>query len=435
VTRLRLRWSDPREDDPAIVAWPYPALLLATLFFNAAFYYLLGPEFPFRGHAVWYFAQVFGDAILLGALFYLGPALAAQAARRSLFDLAGASLGSIGAIALRIVCAAFLAVWLGEQLNLIVRWSVTLWSATQASPAVEGLAAVALAILLFWTGMQNLRALAKQAFFTSKLGLALLITALIRVREGWPAAFHAFDQQQWMVASPHLLRGLAQLSFWAAPLLFLAADFGQRCESRKQVNLIGLFGSVLPVAGSLVVLAFIERAGHSAGASTQGIVNIGSALFHGDSGRYYWKFLAVLAITMFGAFRFGVRALAECLAIFRGYRFLCWTLLALATCTIAIFASTLFLDLSTIVKPLARCLVAAAAVLSADFLTGRRVRTSARKIDWMGLAALLIGLALPGLPLLFIGPDPASWDPWLLRIYIVSFSTCLLGGLVSKAAA
>ena len=97
---MRLRWSDPREDDPAIVAWPYPALLLATLFFNAAFYYLLGPEFPFRGHAVWYFAQVFGDAILLGALFYLGPALAAQAARRSLFDLAGASLGSIGAMTL-----------------------------------------------------------------------------------------------------------------------------------------------------------------------------------------------------------------------------------------------------------------------------------------------------------------------------------------------
>ena len=298
-------------------------MLLATLFFNAAFYYLLGPEFPFRGHAVWYFAQVFGSATLLGALFFLGPALAAQAARCSLFDLAGASLGSIGAIALRIVCAAFLAVWLGEQLNLIVTWWVPLWTATQASPAVmEGVAAGALAILLFWTGMQNLRTLAKQAFFTSKLGLALLIAALIRVREGWPAAFHAFDTQHGMVEYPHLLRGLAQLSFWAAPLLFLAADFGQRCQSRKQVNLIGLFGMVLPVAGSLVVLAFIERAGHSAGASTQGIVNIGSALFHGDSGRYYWKFLAVLAITMFGAFRFGVRALAECVAIFRGHRFL-----------------------------------------------------------------------------------------------------------------
>jgi hypothetical protein len=286
--------------------------------------------------------------------------------------------------------------------------------------------------------MQNLRTLAEQAFFTSKLGLALLITALIRVREGWPAAFHAFDQQHGMLESPHLLQGLGQLSFWAAPLLFLAADFGQRCESRKQVHLIGLFGILLPVAGSLVVLAFIERAGHSAGASTQGIVNIGSALFHGDSARYFWKFVAVLAITMFGAFRFGVRALAECLAIFRGHRrshrFLYWTLLALAMCTIAILGSSLFLDdPSNIIKPLARCLVAAAAVLSADFLTGRRDETSARRINWLGLTALSIGLAFPHLPLLFIGADSALWDPWLLWIYMVSFSICLLGGLAYKA--
>ena len=44
VTWLRLRWTDPQADDPAIVAWPYPALLLATLFLNAAFWYGEGPS-------------------------------------------------------------------------------------------------------------------------------------------------------------------------------------------------------------------------------------------------------------------------------------------------------------------------------------------------------------------------------------------------------
>ena len=50
----------------------------------------------------------------------------------------------------------------------------------------------------------------------------------------------------------------------------------------------------------------------------------------------------------------------------------------------------------------------------------------------MGLTALLIGLAFPYLPP-FIDPDSALWDPWLLGVYTVSFSICLLGGLVSKA--
>jgi hypothetical protein len=418
-------------DDAAVVPWGYPALLLATLFLNAAFWYGEGPEFPLHGPAVWYFVQVFGAPILLGALFYLGPALAAQASKLSLFELAATSLGSIGALVLRVCCSAFLVLWLGEQFNLIVRWSVPLWAGSRTSATAEGVAAGIFVLFLFWSGLQDQYVAARLAFFTNKLGASLLIAALIRVREGLPAAIHALDKQRRLVETPDLWRGLAQLAFWAAPLLFLASNFGRPCQSRKQVYWIGLFGIVIPVAGTLLVLGFIERAAHNSGASTQGIANIVSALFHGDSSRYFLKLVAVLAITMFGAARYGIGALANCLTVFLRYSFVYWALLGLAAFAIAVIAATLSTDLSAIVNPLARSLVAAAAVITADFLTGRWRAASTQKMDWIGMTAFLIGWGLPYVPFLIIDVDPPGWDPWLLRTYTMSFSICLLGRMAS----
>jgi len=430
VTRFRFRWRDPRADD-ATVPWVYPSVLLATLFLNAAFWFGAGPEFTLHGPAVWYFVQVIGGAVLLTVLFYLGPALASQTAKRSLFELADGSLGSIGSFGLRACCTAFLTVWLGEQLDVIARLLLPLWSYRPESATFERIAICVLGLLLCWTGLQNLRTTARLAFFTNKLGVALLVVALVRVREGWPVAWHALAKRSWLVDTPDLWRGLAQLSFWAAPLVFLASDFGRRCPDRRQVNFIGLFGIALPAAGTLLILGFIEQAAHGAGASTQGIANIGSALFHGDSGRYFEKFMAILAISMFGATRYGVSALAGCQAIF-SHRFVCWTLLCLAVCTTGVIAPMISLGLSSVLNPLARCLVAAAAVLSADFLTGRSRAASSSRINWVGAAALLIGWGLPYLPGLFLDTGYMWWNPWLLRTYIVAFSICLLGGVVGR---
>ncbi len=180
-----------RGDDAATVHWAYPALLLATLFLNVAFWYGEGPKFPLHGPAASYFIQILGAPILLGALFYLCPALATQGSKLSLFELAATSLGSIGAFGLRVCCAGFLVLWLGEQFNLIVRLSVSLWRGPQTSATAEYVAAAILVPLLFWSGLQNQYVAARLAFFTNKLGIALLIAALIRVRAGWSAAFHA----------------------------------------------------------------------------------------------------------------------------------------------------------------------------------------------------------------------------------------------------
>jgi hypothetical protein len=387
-------------DGAAIVPWGYPALLLATLFLNFAFWYGVGRDFPFHGPGVWYLVQVLGGAVLLGALFFLGPALAGQSAKRSLFELAERSLGSTGAIGLRVCCAAFLVVWLAGLVWMIVRWLLG-----NVSAAVERLAAGSLALLLFWIGMQSLRAAVRLGFLTNVLGIVLLIAALMRGRAGWPEAIQAMTRQGWMVETPDLWRGLAQLSFWAAPLLFLASDFGQRCPGRRQVCLIGVFGIVLPAAGTLLTAGFIERAaGHGA--------------------RYS---LAIVAVTMFGVVGFGARLLGNCLAVLRGHRFAYWTLLGLAVGAIAALASILFLDVSSVLYPLARGLVAAAAVISADFLTGRWRATVAKKIDWIGVTAFLIGWGLPYvLDLIIDDLDTPAQDPLLVQAYILSFSICLL---------
>jgi hypothetical protein len=428
VTRLRIRWWDST-DDGTIVPWVYPALVLAPLFLNPAFWYGEGPEFPFHGPALQYFIAVFGEAALLAALFYLGPALAAQSSKRSVFGLAETSLGSIGALGLRVGSAIFLVLWLGEQINVMARWLVPLWTRPVASEAAEGVDAVILVLLVFWTGVQNLRIAARLAFFTNKLAIALLIAALIRVRAGWPAALHSFDQQTYLAQAPDLWAELAKLSFWAAPLLFLASNFGRGCQSRKQITLIGLFGIAGPVAVVLCVLGFTERAAHSAGVTTQGIANIGSALFGGNSMRYFPEFTALLAIAMLGTARYGIGALVECLTVLRGHRFVYWSILGLAAFIITVLAATTFLDVSVAVNPLVKFLVAAAAVLSADFLTSRWRVPSSRKIDWVGATALLAGWGLPYsyvVRAFFPYKGSAWWDPWLLRTYTVSFLICLL---------
>jgi hypothetical protein len=415
-------------DDAATAPWAYPALLLATLFLNFTFWYAEGPEFPFHGPAIWYVVQVLGAPILLGVLFYLGPALATQASKRSLFELAEASLGSIGALILRVCCAAFLVVWLGEQFNLIVRWLLPLRLGTRTSATVDGITAGVLVLLLFWNGLQS----AKVSLFTNILGVALLIAALIRVRTGWPEALHAITRQGWMVETPDVWRGLAQLAFWAGPLLFLASDFGRRCQSRKQVNWMGLCGIVLAAAGTLVLVGFIEGSTYNSDVVFHGRANILTALAEGHSPQYVRVLLAMASVTMFGAAGFQTGALTSCLAIFRSFRFVYWTLLGLAACIIGVLASILFLDVSSVLNPLARCLAAAAAVTTADFLTGRRLAASNSKIDSIGVTAFLIGWGLPYVPDLIIEIDPPWWNPWLLRTYMVSFSVCLFCGIARK---
>lgn len=78
------------------------------------------------------------------------------------------------------------------------------------------------------------------------------------------------------------------------------------------------------------------------------------------------------------------------------------------------------------IEMLTRCLVAAAAVFSADFIVGNWRQEKPKKVNWIGAVAISAGLAIPFLWSYLFVPDEPSWFPWLLPSYAVSFVTCLI---------
>src|ERR1035438_3971241 len=112
-----------------------------------------------------------------------------------------------------------------------------------------------------------------------------------------------------------------------------------------------------------------------------------------------------------------------------------WLLLAcfsgaIAWCSLHLFAPEFYwvLDWS------ARCLAVTGAVITIDFLTGKRRAEQARRVDWVGLIAVVGGLATP----LYVPHGPMEltrfpwWYPWVLPSYVVAFLMCLGGRTVQK---
>src|ERR1700678_4324456 len=83
---LKLRWFDAPGSSSA-VPWSSLAMILATLFLNFWFWLAIGWDFPFAGPPLLYFSLLVGVAVLLVALFYIGPAFSVPSGR-SLFDAA-----------------------------------------------------------------------------------------------------------------------------------------------------------------------------------------------------------------------------------------------------------------------------------------------------------------------------------------------------------
>lgn len=105
-----------------------------------------------------YAVRVGAVAALITALFFIGPALAAQASKRTLMGVIEDSLGSIPAYLLRVCCVLFLLIWLTR----LIAWSgwvlaVALWGRAAAS-AMPGRLLVA-AITMFGAMRFGLRAL------------------------------------------------------------------------------------------------------------------------------------------------------------------------------------------------------------------------------------------------------------------------------------
>jgi cytosine/uracil/thiamine/allantoin permease len=355
------------------------------------------------------------------ALFYLGPALAMQSSKLSLYGLAESSLGTILAAGFRLCCVFYLVLWLTFSVETIVLL-VYQWPYRRDPTRLgSGLLAAAITLLLFGTALHGLRTSANLARFTNKLSIAILIAALIRVRAGWPSAWEALSRPPGFMQAIDW-RQVPFLFFYFAPLALLASDFGQHSRTRKEAALIGVVGLALSFAVSLFVAGFIGQAAHVGHGNIGNGSPVATALFSGTSFRYSPPRMMVTAITMLGSARFGIRALAnsipfESQTLRRG-------VLALIACCIVLLAVATPESMHSALEMVTRCLIAAAAVFSADFIAGTWRAEGQQKVDWIGVTALTAGVVAP-----FLEMPPlveSWWYPWLPLSYAVSFISCLI---------
>ncbi len=414
----RLRWSDRSpEDSSSSPGWWLPSIVLATLFLNFPFWYVFERSLPLSGPPLMYFGVLGGIALLFVTLFYLGPALAMQSSKRSLYGLAEFSFGSILAVGFRLCCAFYLVIWLTYSVQTIALFLYQWPYRRDPTRVGSGLVAAAITLLLFATALQGLRTSAKLAWFTNKLSIAILTAAFIRVHAGWQTSWDALFHSTGLLEAMDW-RQVPFLFFYFAPLALLASDFGQRSRTRKEAALIGLVGLGLASAVSLFAAGFIGRAAHVWHGNIGNGSPVAAALFSGASWRYIQPRMMVTGITMFGSARFGIRALANSVP-FEGRTMRRAVLAALAGC-IAILAVAASESLHSVLEWLTRCLVPAAAVFTADFIAGAGRAERKHEVDWIGVIALAAGLAAPMVEI------PSPWGyPWLLLSYAVSFISCL----------
>jgi hypothetical protein len=409
---------------------------MSTLFLNFPFWYVHGLDIWMFCPLPLYASIIGAGALLLTTLFFLGPALATQAGKRPLLCVAENSLGLIPASGLRLCCVSFLVLWVGNLIAVPELWWLSYMLRRDVSSTESGMIVTGILVFLFITGLQSLRTSAKLALFTIKLGIAILVAALLRVHVGWPAALNGFPASGERSAAT-VWHGLSLLGFYVAPLALLAANLCHRSDGRKQVVMTGLMGIALPLFGTLLVVGVLNVA-TLASPFYQPSLNpsVAMALWGHAARSSVPGRMMVTAITMFGAVRFGARALAESMSIrARPGRL---GLVPLACLIGAIAWSSLHQDVLSLSRGLelsARYLVVAGAVLTADVVTAARRVEQTRKIDWIGAGALMAGLATPlYLPNWVVGTEADSWwHPWVLPSYGVGFLVCLFARAMQNA--
>src|SRR5581483_3661330 len=172
-------------------------------------------------------------------------------------------LGTVPAWIIRVSCTWFLVVWMADLISWPTSRFVTFIFRREVSPIESGAIAGALIIFLFVTGLQSLRTSANLALFSNKLGLAILVAALIRVHEGLPTALKGFPASDGTAAASVAGQGLSLLALYVGPLVFLAADFGYRMQGRRQVAMTAGMGIFSPLCGTLLLVGVIGLATHA----------------------------------------------------------------------------------------------------------------------------------------------------------------------------
>lgn len=439
--RIQVAWNKPEESEKGeSVDWRLPALILAPLFLNAACFNDFSRDLPLAGPFRNYLAALASLSFILPGLLFAGPALASQRLDRPVFELASISMGRIPAILFRYGCVFQLALLSAVLLSGIAHLNVEFPAEAFTWHWMYAVLAFGLSAMLSLTATGSMQTCAKLGLFTSKLALAVMIAALLRVREHWakawtdlPVSLTAYYESMAPWTS------IGGLLIYSAPLMFMAAVFARRLSSPKDVTRVTGWGLMLPFAAAMILAGFIKRAGYLAHRNFGHLAGFLSALNDGNaSGGWVAKRL-LIAITLFGVIRFAARASDLALPIPPAMRWLRparhW-LFAIAAGFLAGFPLP---NWGNWLGSAACIVVAGAAVLTADCLTGRFKQPAARVVDWTGAIAWLSGASLPyrnawSFPItgVFVGPDPMEWNRlWSIApSYGLSFGLCLTGRLV-----
>jgi hypothetical protein len=418
------------------MSWRSVALITSTLFLNFSFWELNGSALPMRLPLPVYTCVVAAGAMLITALFFAGPALATQAAKRPLTGVVENSIGLIPTVGFRICSALFLVFWMGSLMQIPGLWLLRFILRREASYTESVLLVVGILLFLFISGLQGLWVQSKLALFSVRLAIAILIAALLRAHEGWPTITRGLPPSEQQPVGVELWRGLSLAAVYVAPLSILAANYGRLLETRAGVLKTTMTGIALPLFGTLILVAIIEVAtGHSSLYQPSLNPSIAMALWSHASARYQPGTMTVATITVFGAARFGANALTESLSFVTLGQRAKWAATGMFIAVIAWLSlhadfQTLFVfrDLA------ARALIVVGAVVTADVVAGKRWGEGARRVDWVGVGALLAGLGTPlYLPDWVAGAVAGEWwQPWLFPSYCAAFLVCGLGRVLQK---
>lgn len=435
---IRIRWFDPEPDNPPAAGWWATSLVIATLFLNFPFWYEHGFDLPLVWTLPVYALIAGASALVFTAAFFLGPAMAAGRAGRPLTGVITDSLGLIPAYGIHICCATFLMIWMAELVAMPSRWMLPFIERdpfkTVPLRETNTIAACILAFL-FFTGLQSLRMQARLALFTNRLAVAILIAALIRVREAWPRVPRGFGFNPEYPFWFSIWICLSHLAYYVAPVAFLASILGRRNQGPRDVRKTALFGVAVPMFAAVVVVAIICLGDMYTFRRPSVPPNIAGALWGGASARTVAWRLLVVSLTIFGPVRFGAKALTEFVPMRSlGSR---WRLVVVACLIggIVAISARLVAGIDPLVFEMsARVLVAAAAVVTADSVAARWRVVSARRVDLTGVVAVTAALLTPWLMPYRMADFGADqwWHPWILPSYGIGFVTCLLGRAIER---
>jgi hypothetical protein len=285
-------------------------------------------------------------------------------------------------------------------------------------------------IFLVFTGLQSLRVSVKLALFTNTLAIAVLIAAFLRVHKGWPGALNGLPEPTGHSGALDFWQGLSLMSAYAAPLALLAANFGYRSEGRKQVVKAGLFGLALPLAATLLFVGLINVATFQSPFYRYSVgPSVAMALWSRAASSAIPIRMVLVAMTILGATRFGIWGMAESLLLRRlsgGLRLAVWSGIIGAILWLSFHLDTTLL---TALETSAEGLTVASAVVTADFLCGAWRVQHIRKVDWVGIAALIAGLTARFYAPEWIVGNQLDW--WwyssLLPSWGAAFLVCLSG--------